>query len=245
MANMTKKQRENIELRVYTVMDKLDKSKSNSEYYKNLFANMSDDQFYNFIKKKYPYRFHINQDINPSMSDIKSACDYLGVPLMEQVSLGYLYKNKNGDPIYSEPAYVIYLPIKRMVQMNIKKLKHGVNLDKRDMRSGRLNADDKAGQTSFREMESLSALGLMTTLDEMSTIRADAMNAKNLANSIISTTGQLSLKDVPVEKDDSLGKNYLNTYLIGCHLNSNLVNEGLYTQYTLKNKKKKIVREIE
>ena len=101
------------------------------------------------------------------------------------------------------------------------------------------------GQTSFREMESLSALGLMTTLDEMSRIRADAMNAKNLSNSIISTTGQLSLSEVPVEKDDSLGKNYLNTYMIGCHLNSNLINEGLYTQYTLKNKKKKIVREIE
>lgn len=82
-------------------------------------------------------------------------------------------------------------------------------------------------------------------MDEMSRIRADAMNAKNLANSLISTTGQLSLKDVPVEKDDSLGKNYFNVYLLGCHLNSNLINEGLYTQYTLKNRKKKISREIE
>ena len=160
---------------------------------------MSDEQFYKFVTKKYPYRFHINQDINPSMSDIESACNYLGVPLMEQVSLEYLYKNKDDKPVYSQPAYVIYLPIKRMVQMNIKKLKHGVNLDKRDMRSGRLNSDDKGGQTSFREMESLSALGLMTTLDEMSRIRADAMNAKNLSNSIISTTGQLSLSEVAVE----------------------------------------------
>ena len=121
---MTKKQRENIELRIYTVMDKLDKTKSNSEYYKNLFATMSDDDFYKFVSKKFPYRFHINQDINPSMSDIKEACDYLKVPLMERVSLEYLYKNKDGDPIYSKPSYVIYLPIKRMVQMNIKKLKH-------------------------------------------------------------------------------------------------------------------------
>ena len=32
MANMTKKQRENIEIRIYTLMDKLDKTKSNSEY---------------------------------------------------------------------------------------------------------------------------------------------------------------------------------------------------------------------
>ena len=143
MGKITKKQRENIENRIYTVMDKLDKTKSNSEYYKNLFASMDDDKFVKFISKKYPYRFHINQDINPSMTDIKLACDFLGVPLMERVSLGYLYENKNGDPIYSQPSYVIYLPIKRMVQMNIKKLKHGIDLDKRDMRSGRLNSDDK------------------------------------------------------------------------------------------------------
>ena len=245
MAKITKKQRENIENRIYKVMDLLDKSKANSEYYKELFASMDDDKFYKFVSKKYPYRFHINQDINPTMTDIKKACDFLGVPLMERVSLGYLYENKDGTPIYSQPSYVIYLPIKRMVQMNIKKLKHGVDVDKRDMRSGRLNSDDKGGQTSFREMESLSALGLMDTLDEMSRIRADAMNAKSLANSIISTTGQLKLSEVPVEKDDSLGKNYFNVYLLGCHLNSNLINEGLYTQYTIKNKKKRISREVE
>lgn len=242
---MTKKQRENIEFRICKVMDLLDTTKSNSEYYKNLFAKMSDDQFYKFVTKKYPYKFHINPDINPSMNDIEAACNYLKVPLMEQVSLGYLYKNKDGEPMYSQPSYVIYLPIKRMVQMNIKKLKQAVDLDKRDMRSGRLSSDDKGGQTSYREMESLSALGLMTTMEEMSKIRADAMGAKNLSNSIISTTGQLNLKDVPVDKDDSLGKNYLNVYLIGSHLNSNLIHEGLYTPYTLKNKRKKVIREIE
>ena len=242
---ITKKQRQNIEKRIYDVMDKLDKTKSNSEYYKNLLSGMSDSQFYDFIAKKYPYRFHINQDINPTMSDIKAACSYLGVPLMEKVSLEYLYVNKNGEPMFSKPCYVVYLPIKRMMQMNIKKLKHGVNLDKRDMRSGRLSSDDKGAQTSFREMESLSALGLMTTMDEMATFRADAMDAKNIATNLISTTGQLYMKDVPVNKDDSLAKNYLNVYLLGCHLNSNIVNEGNYTQYTLKNRRKKLEREFE
>ena len=94
MASITKKQRQTIENRIYNVMDTLDHTKTNSEYYKKLFSTMSDEQFYKYISKKYPYKFHINQDIQPTMSDISKACKLVNTELMEKCYLPYLYTNK-------------------------------------------------------------------------------------------------------------------------------------------------------
>lgn len=242
---ITKKKRKEIEDKIYTTFDKLDKTGKNSRHYAEIFATMSDEQFVKFLSGKHPFRFYSSTDVKPSMSDIKNACSYLGVPLMERVNLRYLYENKKGEAPWSKEAYVIYLPIKRMVQMNIKKLKHGYEIGKRDLRSGLLIADDKGSQTSFREMEALAAFGLTNTMDEMSKFRADAMDAKNVAYNIINTTGVLHKDDIPDEKGDSLSKNYINAYFLGSHLNTNIVNTGNYTQHTLDNKGKKITREVE
>lgn len=243
-AKITKKQRQIIEDRIYTVMDTLDKTKSNSEYYKKLFSTMNDDQFYKYISKKYPYKFHINPDIQPTMADISRACKIVNTRLMEKCYLPYYYENKDGQPVETPEAYVMYLPVKKMQQFVTKKNKQGITTNQRDIRSGRLLGDSKGSQTSLREEEGLAALGLMKTMDELSRPRADAMSAKNIMNNTISVKGMVSLDDINIEKDDSLGKNYLNVYLIGCHLNSNLINTGNYTAYTLKNKKAKVTREV-
>ena len=51
---ITKKQRSDIEELVLKTMTALDKSGINTEYYKNLFAGLSDTQFENLIKKQFP-----------------------------------------------------------------------------------------------------------------------------------------------------------------------------------------------
>ena len=49
-------------------------------------------------------------------------------------------------------------------------------------------------------------------------------------------TISVSEEDIPVDKTDSLSKNMLNVYMIGAHLNTNLVNIDNMTPTTLKNK---------
>ena len=61
-------------------------------------------------------------------------------------------------------------------------------------------------------------------------------------NNTIKTTGQVSLKDLPEDLNDSLSKNLLSTYFLGAQLMSNLVNEDYMTPYTYLNKHKKIDR---
>lgn len=231
---MTKSQRQEIETLVLNSMDILDKSGTNTEYYKDLFARMSDAQFTSFISKRFPFKFQYRPSVvEPSMDDVTKALDYIGVPLMEKITEPYVYTNKDGVPVNTKECLVIYIHHKPVQQFITKKNKWSMETSNRDMKTGRLVGADKGAVASDREFESMAVQGMDKTMREFYTIKADAMSAKNLANNIIGTTGMLRLDDIPIDKDDSLSKNLMNVYMLGAHLNSNLLNEGNYTQYTL------------
>ena len=71
---MDKKKRQEIETLVQSSMDVLEKSKTNSDYYKDLFARMSDAQFEKFIAKRFPFKFHYRPSVvEPSMDEVTKA----------------------------------------------------------------------------------------------------------------------------------------------------------------------------
>lgn len=231
---MDKKKRKEIEDLVISSMDVLDKSKTNSDYYKEIFARMSDTQFEKFIAKRFPFKFHYRPSVvEPSMDDVTKALNYIGVPLMEKVYEPNVYVNKDGVPVNTKECLVVYIHHKPVQQFITKKNKWSIDTSNRDMKTGRLVGGDKGAVTSDREFESMAVQGMDDTMKEFYTIKADSMAAKNLANNIIGTTGMLRLEDVPVDIDDSLSKNLMNVYMIGAHINSNVLNEGNYTPYTL------------
>lgn len=231
---MDKKKRQEIENLVISSLDVLDKSKINSDYYKELFSRMSDTQFEKFIEKRFPFKFHYKPSVvEPSMDDVTKALKFIGVPLMEKVYEPNVYINKDGVPVNTKEALVVYIHHKPVQQFITKKNKWSIDTANRDMKTGRLVGADKGAVTSDREFESMAVQGMDATMREFYTIKADAMSAKNLANNIIGSTGMLRLEDVPIDRDDSLSKNLMNVYMIGAHLNSNILNEGNYTPYTL------------
>lgn len=243
---MTPEKREEIETLIYKVFDTADPTGSNSQYYKGIFSKMSDSQFETFLKGRLPFRFHTEVfKVEPNMTDIFKAFKVLHKPLMEKVKLPYLYKNESGEPIESKEALVVYINIKRMKQMLIKKTDTAIEILDRDMKTGRLMGADKGGLQSDKEFEGTMALGLEQTTIENARVRADAMKAKTEAYNTISTTGQVSFKDIDAQRTDSLAKNLFNVYLIGANLHSNLIDTDYYTPLTLANRKKKLEREAE
>ena len=119
---ITKKQREEAEALIYKFFDTLDKTKTNSEHYKKMFADMSDAQFLKFISKNFPYRFHQRPfEIEPSVSDACDACEkVLNVPVFETVSLPHQYINKDGKPVETErEQLVIYITLKKMQHFDL------------------------------------------------------------------------------------------------------------------------------
>ena len=231
------KQRKQAEELVYKVMDALDPTKSMSKYYANLFKDMNDKQFLDYISKKYPYRFQTRIfKIEPTFIEIEKAANILGVPLMEKVATPDLYVNKDGEPVWTKEALVVYLHLKKMKQFLTKKNSISTNIVSRDNKTGRLVGHDKNGATSDREMESLVVSGMKDTLTEFSRARADSVEAKQAMYNTISTLGTVSLEDIPVDKTDVLSKNMMNVYMIGSHINTNLININNMTPQTIKDK---------
>lgn len=231
------KQREKAEELVYKVMDALDKTGSMSKYYVSLFKSMNDKQFLDYISKKFPYRFQTRIfKIEPTFVEIEKAANILGVPLMEKVATPDLYVNKDGVPVNTKEALVVYLHLKKMKQFLTKKNAISTNIALRDNKTGRLVGADKNGATSDREMESLVVSGMDNTIKELSRARADSIEAKQALYNTISTLGTVSINDIPEDKTDVLSKNMMNVYMIGSHINTNLINIDNMTPQTLKNK---------
>lgn len=232
---ITKKQREEVEELVIKYFDAVDKSHTNSDYYKKLFAEMNDDQFIEMMQRKFPFRLHYRPSVvEPSMSDAENGLKVLGVPMLEELNLGFLYTDKEGRPVKSQKCLVGYTHLKKVQQMVTKKNKWATEIENRDMKTGLLKSNDKGAGTSEREFESLTTLGLEKTIEEFSKPKADAMLAKNVMYSNISTTGMVRLEDLPNDIDDSLSRNLMDVFMIGSHLSTNLMNQDNYTPTTLK-----------
>lgn len=240
---MTKKTREDIEVLICQTLDLLDPSKQNSDFYKEKFATMSDAQFDKFVRKKFPVVMNVNLfELEPVMKDIERAAKFLGVPLIEKIALPYLYTNKEGKPVWSKPCLVVYIHHKRVQQMITKKNKFSIDISGRDMKTGRLISDDKGAAMSDREFECLAVMGLDNTMREFAKPKADALEAKSYMYSSIAATGDVEDSDIVMKKTDGMAKNLMSVYLLGCHINSNLVNEGNYTPYTLSQRERKVER---
>lgn len=237
-------QRKKAEELIYKYYDAVDKTGSNTAYYKAMFSKMSDAQFKKFCERPLPFRFHTKPwEVDPKMEDIKDGLDVLKVPLTEPVYMPYLHKNSKGEPIKSKPAVVIPIHIKKMKQFAVKKNNTVGSADARDYKTGLLVYADKGGKTSDRELEGLIAMNMDHTLKELSTFRADAMNAKMIAYSTIATTGAVSEKDIPIEQSDFISKNTLNAYMLGSCLYTNIVNEDYMLPITVKNRQRKVIRD--
>lgn len=236
--------REKAELLIYEIMDTVDPTHTNSDYYRGIFSKMSDEDFTNFFKRRLPLRYHEEVfKTEPEMSNIIKAFKILDKPLLEKVKLPYIYTNKDGVPVESKECLVVYIHIKRMKQMLTKKNNSALNTDKRDMKTGLLVGEDKGGKETDREFESLAIMGLDYTMDEFARSRADAMGAKSQMSNVILNKGYVKDSDIIVGRTDSIAKNLLNTYLIGSNIHSNLVDIDYMTPLTAKNKKKVIERE--
>lgn len=237
-------ERKKAEALVYKVMDTLDDTGKNTEYYKKMFASMSDAQFKKFISRNLPFTFQYNTfEIEPKMSQINEAANILEVPLIESVALPYFYENKKGEAVWSKPCYVVYLHLKKLKQFITKKNSMSVNIDERDMKTGLLVNYDKNGKTSDREMDALIVMGLEDTAKEFSRSRADSMQDKSIMYNTINTLGRVTLNELPNDIEDSLSNNLLDTYLLGSMMKSNIISEDYYLTYVKKDKKKRVQRE--
>jgi hypothetical protein len=240
---VTDQKRKQVETFIYKLLDTVDPSHTNSDYYRGIFSQLDNNEFYHFFERRLPIRFHYEIfKIEPKMYQIVDAFKIMKKPLLEKINLPHVYRDKNGVPVQSQECLVIYIHIKRLKQMLAAKSHIALNTSKRDMRTGLLTGEDKGAKEIDREFEALAADGLEYTMDEFSRPRADSLKSAAQMNDVIMNKGFVSEKDFNVDQTDSLAKNMLNVYLIAANIHSNLVDTDYMTPYTAANIKHQVNR---
>ena len=87
-------QRKKAEALIYKFFDAIDPTKANTNFYKEMFAKMSDKQFEEFCKRRLPFRLQttaFERELNPDKC-IK-ALKAINVPVLEKVNFASIYTN--------------------------------------------------------------------------------------------------------------------------------------------------------
>lgn len=225
---------------IYDVFDKLDPTKTNTNFYKAFFSKMSDKEFDNFFSKffKDPNAFlslHVEPyKVDLDMDHIESAAKFMGVKLYEYIVQPYFSKDKDKPLMTPYPVPVGYIHEKRVQQTAFKKNSGSIDITQRDAKTNQVVSDDRNGRESIDENFSLLTFGANEAVKEFMSFRADDTVMKETAYTKIRENGYVSLKDLPDNPENKATLNMLDAYLICMGIKTDLVTEGLLLTKTLK-----------
>ena len=235
-----KKKRKEMEDLIYGFFDLFDPTGRNTEYYRNKFKAMDDNQFDKYFKLLFaqddPYLTATMVDFeNPmEIDNIEKAADFLNVPLFEKIVLPYASPDPNNPIVTKHECLVGYLNMKRLQQINFKKLGLSTDVNERNMITGQVTGHDKNSRNSDAETSSMLAYGAKESLKEFMSARADDMVMKRQMNQQIMKNGYVAMEDLT---DDITNKTTLNSaavYFLGAGLMNDLVSKDYVLPKTLK-----------
>ena len=132
--------RKKAEALICKAFDALDPTKANSNFYKEMFSKMTDQQFMEFCRRRLPFRLQttaFERELNPDKC-IK-ALKAINVPVLEKIDLPSIYTNSDGVPVTSNnEALVGYLNLKKLKQIVTKKSGYNTNIDVRNPKTGQI-----------------------------------------------------------------------------------------------------------
>ena len=226
---MDKAKRKEMENLIYGFFDLFDPTGRNTEYYKNKFKNMSDGDFDKYFKLLFeqtdPYLTATMVDYeNPlKIENIEKAAKFLDVPLFEKVVLPYASQDPNNPIITKHECLVGYLNIKRLQQINFKKLGLSTDISDRNMITGQVSGHDKNSRNSDQETIALLTVGANTSLKELMSMRADDMVMKSEMNKRIARDGYVAMSDLPDVLANKTTLNSAAVFFMGAGLMTDLV----------------------
>ena len=213
---------------VIKVMKILDKTGLNVEKYKNLYENMSDEEFNaymnNFLNDD-NHNFYMELLPNknePSIYQIEEAMKALNIPENEYVY--YRHDGAKDDPIRTRTKVPVGpIVVRRLQQILSKKNTYSLNIDSRDSRTGQVTADDKIARISDAELYGLTIFGADAAIKEFYSARADNMLAKRDMYSKISKYGYCYLEDLESDISQNQTINTINVYMLGGGIKSDII----------------------
>lgn len=235
-----KKTRKAMEDKLYSFFDIFDPSGRNTEFYRNKFSGMTDKEFDDFFKtlfaSKDPYiRATLVDYENPlNIENFEKAAKFINIPLFEKVIIPYSSPDKDNPVVTKHECLVGYLNMKRVQQINFKKLGLSTDTSERNMLTGQVTGHDKNSRNSDMETNCMIAIGAKEALKEFMSARADDMVMKKEMNQKILRDGYVNMSDLT---DDISNKTALNTtavFFLGAGIMNDLVTNDYILPKTVK-----------
>jgi hypothetical protein len=236
---MNRAKRKEMEDLIYGFFDLFDPSGRNTDYYRNKFKSMSDDEFDQYFKLLFeqddPYLTATMVDYeNPlKIENIEKAAKFLGVPLFEKVVLPYASQDPNNPIITKHECLVGYLNIKRLQQLNFKKIGISTDISERNMITGQVAGHDKNSRNSDQETIALLTVGANVSLKELMSMRADDMVMKAEMNKKIARDGYVAMDELTDKLSNKTTLNSAAVFFIGAGLMTDLVMNDYFLPKTL------------
>lgn len=236
---MNRAKRKEMEDLIYGFFDLFDPSGRNTEYYRNKFKSMSDAEFDQYFKLLFeqddPYLTATMVDYeNPlKIENIEKAAKFLDVPLFEKVVLPYASQDPNNPIITKHECLVGYLNIKRLQQLNFKKIGISTDISERNMITGQVAGHDKNSRNSDQETIALLTVGANVSLKELMSMRADDMVMKAEMNKKIARDGYVAMDELTDKLSNKTTLNSAAVFFIGAGLMTDLVMNDYFLPKTL------------
>jgi NADH dehydrogenase/NADH:ubiquinone oxidoreductase subunit G len=234
-----KNKRKKMEELIYKVFNVLDPSGSNTEKYKEMFGDMSDNMFDTFFRNlfknenQYLILETIDYEKDLQLEDVEKAAKILNVPLFEKLVMPFVNMDKDKPVVSKYEVPVGYAHLKRVQQILSKKNTTSTDITSRSAITGQVIGKDKNARDSDQENFALVTLGAENILRELLGPRSDDMVMKNEMYAAIAQKGYVSLSELTDKVENKTTLNTLDTYLIGLGIKSDLITEGLVLKKTL------------
>ena len=225
---------------IYDVFDRLDPTKTNTNFYKNFFSKMTDKEFDQFFDKFFKddkafLTWHITPYENDlDIDNIENAAKFMNVKLYDYVVFPYGSSDKSKPIVTPFKVPIGWIHEKRVQQTAIKKNKTSIEITQRDAKTNQVINHDKNGRESIDENYALMTYGAKNAVKEFMSFRADDSVMKEAAYSKIRQDGYVSMKDLPDNLENKAALNMVDTYMISMGLKTDLVTDGYLLTKTLK-----------
>lgn len=218
--------RKNAEEYILTLMKDLDSTGYNTQKYLEIFKEMSDTDFNNYMLKlqnkqaKLVFFAPHNQDIRLTTEKLLVIGQKYNVEFFE-----YLNFTENKDtPDHKTPIkyMVVDLPYKRQSQNLVKKISIPEHNKTIDYLTYQPTGDSKGARISYPELQLLLGLGLERSLDEMVRFRGGDKNGFAAYNSMFLRYGNANIKTLNNYSSGVESTKSLKVYLTSMHISNTI-----------------------
>lgn len=198
----------------------------NRRIYEDKFAQMSDKQFEEFLKKASEVGLHL---VVPPGLDVKldsnrniNIAERLGHDFFQNV----IMTDDDSGVEYINPIkhLVVDLPCRRLIQTIEHKRSVPTNLSHIDERTGQATGPSKGSRISFPEINILQAQGAKDALVEFLKTRGGDAQAFNMMNRSIIQSGGVSQEYINSMNTRPKSTKVLQTIMLAMHYDNNLAN---------------------